>query len=83
MVTGITCERIIKDEYKLVKEFNKYYINNTEKSGQTEPVKLGVFENWNGNEEMVNDISKSYKGYSSILSIKDIVTIFKLHKVKF
>ena len=83
MVTGITCERIIKDEYKLVKEFNKYYINNTEKSGQTEPVKLGVFENLNGNEEMANDILKSYKEYSSILSIKDIVTIFKLHNVKF
>ena len=35
-------ERIVNDEYKLAKEFNKYYINIAEKSSATKPVKLEV-----------------------------------------
>ena len=50
-----------------------------EKRGGTKPVKLGVSENLNGDEEIVNDISEPYK-HSSILAIKNIRSgKFKFH----
>ena len=42
-----------------------------EKRGGIKPVELGVSENLNEDEEIINDISKSYK-HPCILAIKDI-----------
>ena len=57
----------------------KKQCNVVEKRGGTKPVKLGVSENLNGDEEIVNDISEPYK-HSSILAIKNIRSgKFKFH----
>ena len=48
-------ERIIKDEYKLAKEVNEYYICIVEKSGRTKLLKLGISAKLNGDEKIIDD----------------------------
>ena len=52
----IYCECIIKDESKIAKELNEYYVDNTEKNVGIKPVKLRGSEILNVNEKTVNDM---------------------------
>ena len=52
----IYCECIIKDESKIAKELNEYYIDIAEKNVGIKPVKLRGSEILNVNEKTVNDM---------------------------
>ena len=53
-----------------------------EKRDGTKLVKLGESENLNGDEEIINDISKSYK-HLRIFAIKDMVSTSDLRNLSF
>ena len=53
-----------------------------EKRDGTKLVKLGEPENLNGDEEIINDISKSYK-HLRIFAIKDMVSTSDLRNLSF
>ena len=54
---------------KLVNEFNKYYTNFVEKSGEAKPLKLSV--DANNEEQAIKNMIDSYKNIPSILEINE------------
>ena len=63
-------KKIISNENKRVKVFNKHYINIIEKSGGQKPTNIAKSHSIDNNRQAVELICNSYRNHLSILKIK-------------
>ena len=66
--------KVISNDYELVKVFNEHYINIIEKSGGGKPINITKEYSFFNDKQAVDIICNSYKNHPSILKIRITIT---------